>query len=130
MKIKWPKKNITFDRSKKRPCSYPPNLVHILILLGFAKKLFQSCPASHGKFDLLFGRKIQRIRQIYKGKYFLILFKKFIFKHSFSQKPIIGYKCWGPDASLHPKIGKKCHIIANDAYDIELSFFNVDDVGV
>ena len=63
------------------------------------------------------------------------LFKFFILKQFVSQNRINGCDCWGPDASLDTKIDDidschilmsyasydiKCHIMTNDAYDIEI----------
>ena len=80
--------------------------------------------------------KIQRIFKIYKGKFshpFFYLF--FVWKQLLCQNRMHGCDCWGPDGHLDTKIDQldlchicmsyasydiKCHIMTNDAYDIEI----------
>ena len=86
--------------------------------------------------EFLVWLKIQRISKIYKGKTFPTHFPFFfIFKQFFHQNRMNGCACRGSDARLDTKISQidishismsyasydiKCHIMTNDAYDIEI----------
>ena len=109
--------------------SYPPNLVHILILIGFAKEIkFLAVSEVTANLTSCLVEKYKGSKKLIKGNFFRHTFCFLPILKNNKTKPFTGFDCWHPEGRLDTKIGPIgwCHILmsyahmtSNDAYDIK-----------